>query len=183
MWHTDGVPAGTPANARWWSWAKLASFQASSTIEYLWLDNIGQGVFVNTIASMNYFVTSKVASWCWGICWSALALGCRTFWYPLGFGCGSTCADGARSDLDGLLKRADFWRLSSGGAIDPGGFRGFGSRGRAITVSAWLRFFGNGTLVVCDDLSRRVWPRSRMCPWWSKSSSSMSDDNVVSPVS
>jgi len=74
-------------------------------------------------------------------------------------------ADGAWSDSDDLLRRADFWRLSSGGAIDPGGFRGFGRRGRAITVSARLHFFGNGTLVVRDDLSQRTWPRSRTCCW------------------
>jgi hypothetical protein len=69
--------------------------------------------------------------------------------------------DGAWSDSNDLLRRADFWRLSSGGAIDPGGFRGFERRGRAITVSVRLCFFANGTLVVCDDLSRRAWRRSR----------------------
>jgi len=120
---------------------------------------------VNTIASMNLFATAKVAFWCWGTFLSALALGCGGFCSPLDLGCGNAWADGARSDSDDLLRRADFWRLSTGGAIDPGGFWEFGSRGRAITVSARLRFFGNGTLVVHNDLSRHAWPRSRTSCW------------------
>jgi hypothetical protein len=44
----------------------MASCQASSTIEYFSLEMIGQGVSVNTIASMNHFATSKVAFWYWG---------------------------------------------------------------------------------------------------------------------
>ena len=66
---------------------------------------------------------------------------------------GSTWVDGARSDSDNLLRRNDFWRLSSGGAIAPAGFQEFGSRGRAMTVSAPLRFFHSGTCVVRNDLS------------------------------
>jgi len=42
----------------------------------------------------------------------------------------------------------DFWRLSNGGAKALAGFRRFGSEVRAMTVSAQLRFFGSGTLVV-----------------------------------
>jgi len=64
--------------------------------------------------------------------------------------------DGEQLDSDDVLKRADFWCLGSDGAFNPGGFRGFGRRGRAITLSAWLHFFGNGTLVVCNDLSQRA---------------------------
>jgi len=60
---------------------------------------------------------------------------------------------------------ADFWHLSSGGAIDPGGFWEFGRRGRALTVSARLRFFGNGTLVVRNHLSWPTWPGSRTSCW------------------
>jgi len=120
---------------------------------------------MNTIASMNFFATSTVAFWCWGTFRSALALGCGAFWSPLDFGFGSAWADGAWSDLDDLLRKADFWHLSSGGAIDPGGFREFGTRGRAITVLARLHFFGNGALVVHKDLSRRAWPRSWTSYW------------------
>ena len=60
--------------------------------------------------------------------------------------------DGAQSDLDNLLRRDEFWRLSSGGAIAADRFQGFGSGGRAMTVSAWLHFFGSGTFVVGNDL-------------------------------
>ena len=62
--------------------------------------------------------------------------------------------DGAQSDSDNLLRRDDFWRLSSGGAIDAGRCWELGSRGRAMTVLARLHSFGSGTLVVCNDLSR-----------------------------
>jgi len=103
-WHTDGVPTGAPANARWPSWASIASFQGSSTIQYLSSDNIGQGVFMNTIAFMNLFATSKVAFWCWGPFWSLLSLGCGLFWSPLDLlGSTSAKADGARSDSDNWL--------------------------------------------------------------------------------
>ena len=47
---------------------------------------------------------------------------------------------------------ADFCRLSNGGAMAP-----TGSGVRAMTVSARLRFFGSGTLVVHIVLSRRAW--------------------------
>jgi len=112
---------------------------------------------VNTIASMNLFATSKVAFWCWGMFRSLLALGCGRFGSPLHLlGSTSARADGARSDSDNLLRRDDFWRLSSGGAIATGKFREFGSGGRAMTVSARHRFFASGTLVVRNDLSRRA---------------------------
>jgi hypothetical protein len=41
----------------------------------------------------------------------------------------------------------DFWRVSNGGAMAPVGCRRFGSDGRAMTVSAWFRFFGSGPLL------------------------------------
>ena len=50
----------------------------------------------------------------------------------------SARVNGAQSDSDNMLRRIDFWRLSSGGAIAPAGFREFGSRGRAIIVLARL---------------------------------------------
>jgi len=86
----------------------MASFQASPTIEYFALDNIGQGVFVNTIASMNLFAISIVAFWCWGTLLSALALGCGTFLSPLDLCSGSAWVDGAQSESDNLLRRVDF---------------------------------------------------------------------------
>jgi len=138
------------------SW--MASFQASSTIEYLTLDNHSQRLIVDTIASMNHFATSNVAFWCWGTFWSALALGCGPFWSPLGLGCGTIWADGTRSDLVDFLRRAVCCLLSSGGAIDPGGCRECGSWGHPITVSALLHFFGKGAHVGCNDLSRPAWP-------------------------
>ena len=88
-WHTDGAPTAAPANARWWSWASMASFQASSTIEYFSSEMISQGVFVNTIASMNHFASSKVACWCWETLWSPPAFGWGTFWSPPGLEVGA----------------------------------------------------------------------------------------------
>jgi len=153
-WHTDGVPTAAPANARWRSWASIASVQASSTIEYLSSDNIGQGVFLNTIVSMKLFANSKVAFWCWETIWSALALGCATFWSPLVTCSDSAWVDCARSDSDNFWRRVDFWCLSRGGSNAQAGFREFGSRGHSITVSTRLRFCGSGILVVCNGLSQ-----------------------------
>jgi len=116
---------------------------------------------MNTIASLNFFATLKVAFWCRGTFLAAQALGCGTFWSPLELDSGSAWVDGARSDSDELLRRVDFWRLSSGGAIAPAGFQEFGSGGRAITLSAPPCFIGSGTLVVCNDWSHRACPRSR----------------------
>jgi len=64
--------------------------------------------------------------------------------------------DGARSDSDNLLRRVDFWRSSSGGAIALAGFRELGSGGHAITVSARLRFFGSWNHVVRIVLSQHA---------------------------
>jgi len=136
------------------------------------------------VVFMNLFATSKVACCCWGMFWSLLALGCGTFWSPLDFlGSTSAWADGAQSDSDTFLKRVDFWHLSSGGAIVAGGYWEIGCRGHAMTVSVWLRFFDSGTLVVCNNLSQCTWPRHRTSSWWSKFSSSTSDDKIGYPVS
>jgi len=98
---------------------------------------------VNLIAFMNLVATSTVAYCCCGMFGSALALGCGTFWSPLDLRSGSTWVDVATSDSDNVLRRVDFWPLSSGGAIAPAGFGEFESRGHAMTVSAWLRFIGS----------------------------------------
>jgi len=155
-WHTDGVPTGVPANAHWQSWASMASVQASSTSEYLSPVNIGQGVFVNMIVSMNLFTTSKVTIWCWGTVWSALAVGCGTFWTLLDLRRGSAWAHCAQLNSDNLLRRVDFWLLSSGGAIAPPGFGECRSGGHAMTALARLKFFSSGTIVVCVDFSPRT---------------------------
>ena len=60
-----------------------------------------------------------------------------------------------------MLIRVDFWHLRSGGGIAPAGFWEFGSGGCAITVLVWLRFFGSGTRVVHNDVSRHTCLRSR----------------------
>jgi len=176
-WHTDGVPTGAPANARWQSWGSMASFQASSTIEYFSSEMIGQGVLVNKIASMNLFATSKVAFWCWGTLWSPPAFGWGTFWSPRVLGSRSACTT---SDLHDMLM-TDFWRLSNGGVITPAGCHRFGSKVRVMTVPAQLRFFGSGTLVVRIVLSQCAWSRCRTSCWMLKYSSSISDDKVDSP--
>jgi hypothetical protein len=74
----------------------------------------------------------------------------------------------------------DFCRLSNGGAMAPAGCRRFGSEVQAMTVSAWLCFFGGETLVVLIVLSWCAWSRCRTSWWLSKSSSSISDDKVDS---
>lgn len=52
--------------------------------------------------------------------------------------------DGAQSDEDASLRRADFWLLSGGGGVlSPGGFWKFGTRGYVVTVLAFLCFFGS----------------------------------------
>jgi len=79
-WHTDGISTIEPADACWQSWASMSGFQALITIQYLSCDIIGQGVFVNTIASMTLLATTKIALWYWVMFWSPLALGYGTFW-------------------------------------------------------------------------------------------------------
>jgi len=176
-WHTDGVPTGAPANACWRSWAPMASFQTSSTIEYISSDMIRQGVFVNTIGSMNSFATSKVALWCWGTLWSPPAFGWGTYLSPPALGSGSACT---MSDSHDILV-VDFWRLSNSRAGAPAGCCRFGSGVRAMTVLARLHFVGSGTLVVRNVLSRHAWSRCRTPCWFSELSSSISDDQVDSP--
>ena len=82
-------------------------------------------------------------------------LGCGRFWSALDLlGSTSAPAVGTWSDSDDLLKRDDYWRSSSGGAIAAGRFLEFGSGGHPMTVSAQLRFFRSGTPGVHDDFSR-----------------------------
>jgi len=100
----------------------MASFQASSTIEYLSSHKIGQGVVMNTIAFMNLFATSKLAFCCEGTFWSVKALGFGTFWSPLDLRSRSASVDGAQSEADNLLRRVDFGCLRSGDAIAPARF-------------------------------------------------------------
>jgi len=140
---------------------------------------IGHGVVVNTITSMNRFTTSKAASWCSGTLWFPPPFGWGTFWSPPDLGSGSACT---MSDSGDRLM-TDIWRLSNGGAIAPAGCCGFGSGARAMTVSAQLRFFGGGTLVVRIGWSRRAWRRRRTSCRMSKSSSSILHDTVDSPRS
>ena len=151
-WHTDRIPTGAPANARGQSWASMASCQASSTMEYFSSEMISLGVIANTIASINRFATSKLAFWCCGTLWSPLAFGWGTFWSPSALGSGSAWA-GTMSDSRNMLM-VDFWRFSNGGDKALAGCRGFGSEGRAMTVSAQFCFFHCGTLVVPIILSR-----------------------------
>jgi len=139
---------------------------------------IDRGVFVNTIAHMKHFATSKVTFWCWGMLWSLPAFGWGTFWSPPALESGSGWV-GTSSDSSNVLM-VDFSRLSNGGAMDPAGCRRFGSEVCAMTVSAWLCFFGTGTLVVRIVLSQQAWSRCRTSCQLSKSCSSISDDKVDS---
>jgi len=148
------VPTGAPANPRCRSWASMASCQVSATIEYFSSEKIGQGVFVNTIASMNRLATLKVAFWCWGTLWSPPAFGWGTLWSPAALGSGSAWV-GTMSDSGNLLM-VDFWRMSNGGARAPAACHRFGSDVRAMTVLARFHFFGSGTLVVRIILWRRA---------------------------
>jgi len=120
---------------------------------------------MNTIGSRNLSATSKVAFWCWGTSWSALALGCETFWSPLDLCSGSAWVDHAPSDSDDVFKRVAFWCLSSGGAIAPARFQEFESRGHAMTVSTQLHLSSSGTHVVRNDLSWHAWPGRTISCW------------------
>jgi hypothetical protein len=64
--------------------------------------------------------------------------------------------DGPQSDSDNVLRRDGFWHMSSGGTIAGGRFQKFESGGRAMTVSAQLRFLVCETLAVRYDLSRHA---------------------------
>jgi len=94
-------------------------------------------------------------------------------------GSGSACTT---SDSRDMLM-TDFWSLSNGGAIAPAECRRFGCVARVTTVSARLRFFGSGTLVVCIVLSWHAWSRCRTSCRMSKLSSSILDDKVDYPGS
>jgi len=177
-WHTEGVPTGAPANARRRSWASMASFQASLTIQYFSTEMIDQRVFVIMMASMNYFTPSKVAFWCWGTLWSPPAIGWGTLWSPPAMGSRRACTT---SDSRDMLM-ADLWRLSNGGTMAANECRRFGSRVQAMTVSARLPCFGSGTLVVRNVSSRRAWSGCRTSCQISNSSCSISDDRVDTPA-
>ena len=82
------------------------------------------------------------------------------------------------SDPAIVLRREDFWHLSSGGAIPQAGLRKFESGGRAITALPPICFIGSGTLVVLNVMSWCAWPRSVTSSRLSKSSSLMSDTIV-----
>lgn len=115
---------------------------------------------MNTIASMNLFAISKVAI---GIGqhsdlhWPSVVehSGLDQTWVVAALG------RMVQSDSDHLLKRVDFWHLSSGNAIALGGFRNFGSGAPAVTVSVWLHVCSSGTDLVHNDLSRQDWPKSK----------------------
>jgi len=135
----------------------VESSQASSTVDHWSPDNIGQGVFVNPIASMNRLATSKVAFCCWGTFWSELALGCGAFWTALDFDCGSAWADSsACSDSDYLLRKVDFWRLSSSSAIDPGA-------SATTLVSVWNTWVFRMALTALKE-PRTLWQRITLFP-------------------
>jgi hypothetical protein len=141
---------------------------------------IGQPVSVNTIASMNGFATSEVAYWCWGTLWSPPPGLCwETFWSPPALGSGRACPISDSCDM--LL--VDVWQLSNVGATAPAGCPRFGRDVRAITVSARIRFFYAGTLVVRIVLSCCCRSSCKTSCRMYKSSSSMSDDEVDSPRS
>jgi len=72
-----------------------------------------------------------------------------------------------------LLSRVDFWCLSNIGAIAAAWFREFGIRGCGMTISAQLCFFGSGTLVVYNVLTRCDRLQIRTSYWWSKNASSI----------
>jgi len=157
----------------------MASFQASSTIEYFPSKLIGLAVFVNTIDSMNWFGTSNVAIRCWGTLWSPLAFGWGTFWCAPALGSGSACTTSDSHDM----MMADLWQLRNGGTMAPTGCCRFGSGVRAMTVLARFRLVGSGTCVVRIVLSQHAWSGCRTSRQMSKSSSSISDHNVDSPGS
>jgi len=77
----------------------------------------------------------------------------------------------------------DFWHLSNGDAMVATGCHRVGSGMPAMTVSALLRFFSGGTLVVRIVLSQRTWSRCRTYNQVSKSSFSILDSQVDSPGS
>jgi len=178
-WHADGTPTGAPANARWKSWASIASFRASSTIEYFSPEMIGHRGCVNTIASLNHLATSKVTFWCGGTLWSPLAIGWGTFWSRPAMGSGNVCMT---SDLCDMLM-VDFWHLNNGGAMAPTGCRRFRRGVWRMTVSGRPHFYGSGTLVVHIVLTPSTWSGCRASWRVSKSSSLISDEQVVSPGS
>jgi len=154
-------------------------------IEHFYSDNISHSIFVNVIASMNHFATSKVAFWLVGTCWFALVSRCGSFLSPLAYGSGGAHAGGPRSDLHTSVRRAECcrWNSGGGGAVALAGFREFGFGGHAMTVSAGLHFFHTETLVLWNDLSRRAKPSSRTSGWWSIASSLISGAKVDSAVS
>jgi hypothetical protein len=64
------------------------------------------------------------------------------------------------SDMHDMLM-ADCWHLNCGVTMAPTGCLRLGSGVRAITLSAWLRFIGSGTLEVSLLLPQHAWSRCR----------------------
>jgi len=175
-WHTHWVSREAPANAHWWSWASMATFEALSTIEYFWSEYITAGFFVNTTACMNHFATSKVAFCCWWPLWSPLAFIWEIMWSPPAMGSGSDCT---MSDPHDVLM-VDFWHLSDGGTMALTGCRRFGSGVWAMTILSQCCFFHSGTLEVHMLLSWRTWSRCKTSYRMSKLSSLILDGKVNS---
>jgi len=149
---------------------------------YHWII-FAQAVLVTMMVSMDLFTTSYVVWWYRGMLWSALALGCKTFYSPLDLCSGITWADGITPDLDNELRMVNFWHVSSSGAITPAGLSQCRSGASAMTVSVRHHFFASETHEHVNDLPRCTWARTRTLCWWSKVSSLMLDDTAESVVS
>jgi len=128
---------------------------------------------------MNLFATSNVAFRCWERFWYSLAFGWQTFLASLALGSGSAWVS-MWSDSHTLLM-VDFWHLSKEGAMAPAGYRKFGNGVRAMTVLAWLHFFGTGIPQVCGVISCYDCARCMTCLSSSKSYSSILEGKVDSP--
>jgi len=150
---------------------------------YFSLDNIGEGVFHNTIAYMNHFANSSIAFWHWGMFWSALGLGCRTYWSPPAMGSGSTWARVGWSDRHTLLRRVDFSHLSSVSGIIQAWLYASERGVCANETFSLLLCFGNAIMVVQNTLCWCKWYGSWTACWWSILLSFMTDNMVHPPVS
>jgi len=139
---------------------------------------IGQGVFINTIASMNCFATSNTACW-WGqMLWSPPAIGWGTLWSPPALQSRTTWVGTTSASCNILM--VDYWYLNNGSAMAPAGSRRFGGDVCAMTVSARLHFLCSGTFVVWNVSSQHACQRCTISCWWSNKSSWISNDNADS---